>query len=144
MNINNNLTENVVDKFDIESQLEHQHQIRKTKESVGMFDKTYSLEIRLYKTGKLKGSSYVKNPLRAKDLINPKVNDKYCFLWSILASLHLCDDNHPNRGSHYKQYSNELKVEGFDFTNGFKSSDVHKIEKPNNLFINMFELNFYQ
>ena len=39
---------------------------------------------------------------------------------------------------------NELNVEGFDFTNGFKCSDVHKIEKLNNLSINIFELNFHQ
>ena len=35
-------------------------------------------------------------------------------------------------------------IEGFDFTNGFKCSDVHKIEKLDNLSINIFELNFYQ
>ena len=35
-------------------------------------------------------------------------------------------------------------MKGFDFTNGFKSSDVQKFEKLNNLSINIFELNFYQ
>ena len=33
---------------------------------------------------------------------------------------------------------------GFDFTNGFKCSDVQKFEKINNLSINIIELNFYQ
>ena len=32
----------------------------------------------------------------------------------------------------------------FDFKNGFKCTDVHKIEKLNNLSINLFELYFYQ
>ena len=34
--------------------------------------------------------------------------------------------------------------QGFDFTNGFKYSDVHKINEINNLSINIFELNFNQ
>ena len=50
----------------------------------------------------------------------------------------------PNRVSIYKQYFDELEIEGFDFTNGFKCSDVHNNEKLNNLFINIFELNFCQ
>ena len=37
-----------------------------------------------------------------------------------------------------------MKVEGFDFTNGFRCSDVHRFEKTNNLFTNILELNFYQ
>ena len=37
-----------------------------------------------------------------------------------------------------------MNIEGFDFSNGFKRSDVHKNEELNNLSINMFELNFYQ
>ena len=37
----------------------------------------------------------------------------------------------------------KLNIEGFDFTNGFKCSDVHKFEKLNNLSINIFELQFY-
>ena len=46
-------------------------------------------------------------------------NDKYCFIWSILASLHACDNDHPNGVSNSKQYFDELNIEGFDFTNGF-------------------------
>ena len=82
--------------------------------------------------------------MRSNALINIKNNDKYCFIWSILASLHPCDNDHPNRVSNYKQYFHELNIEGFDFTNGFKCSDVHKFEKLNDLSINIFELNFYQ
>ena len=69
---------------------------------------------------------------------------KFCFVWSILASLHSCDRDHPNRFSNKIQCFNELNIDGFDFTNGFKCSDVHKFEKLNNLFINIFELIFYQ
>ena len=54
------------------------------------------------------------------------------FFRSILASLHPCENNHPNRVSRYKQYFIELNINGSDFTNGFKCSDVHRFEKLNN------------
>ena len=102
------------------------------------------MKIRFYKTDELNGSSYVKIPLRSNALINIKNNDKYCFDWSILASLHPCENDHPNRVSNYKQYFNELNIDGFDFTNRFKSCDMHRFEKLHNLSINIYELNFYQ
>ena len=87
LNFNNSLTENDINDIDVKSQLEHQIQIQETKESGWMFDKTNSMKIKFYKTGALSGSSYVKLPWRSNALINNKNNDKYCFLWSILASL---------------------------------------------------------
>ena len=66
------------------------------------------------------------------------------FLWSILASLHPCNNNHPNRVSTYRQYFNDSNIQDFDFANGFKCSDVHKFNKLNNLSVNIFELIFYQ
>ena len=48
------------------------------------------------KTGELKNSSYVKMPLGSSALIKTKNDDIYCFIWSIIASLHLCDKDHPN------------------------------------------------
>ena len=69
---------------------------------------------------------------------------KKCFLWSILASLHLCDNDHPNRVSKSKQYFIELKIEFFDFTKGSRCSDVHIFEKLNDLSTNIFEISFYQ
>ena len=143
LNINNNLTETYFDNIDVKSQLEHQIQIQETKKSGWIFDKTNSMKIRLYKTGELNYSNYIKI-LRSNALINIKNNDKYCFLWSFLADIHPCENDHSKRVSNYKQYFDELKIEGFDFTNGFKCSDVHKFEKLNNSSINIFELNFYQ
>ena len=35
-------------------------------------------------------------------------------------------------------------IQGFDFTNGFKCSDVHIFNEINDLSINTFELNFFQ
>ena len=56
------------------------------------------------------GSNYVKIPLRSNAILNIEPNDKYCFLWSILAYLHPCNKNHPNRVSNYTQYFIGFKV----------------------------------
>ena len=82
--------------------------------------------------------------MRSNAILNIESIDKYCFLWSILASLHPCNNNHTNRVSNYKQYFNELKILDFDFTNGFNCSDVHKFNELNNLSFNILELNFCQ
>ena len=93
----------------------------------------------------MNGSKYVRITMRSNAILNIENNDKYCFLWSILASLYPCNIHHPNRVSNYKSYFDELNIiKGFDFTNGSKCSDVHKFNELNNLSINIFELNFYQ
>ena len=133
LNINNNLTETDFNDIDVTSQLEHQTQVQETKEPGWTFDKNDSMEIGFFKTGELTGSSYVKNPLRSNALINFKNNDKLCFIWLILASLHPCDNDHPNRVSNYDQCFNELNIDAFDFTNGLECSDMHRFEKLNNI-----------
>ena len=102
------------------------------------------MKIRFYKTGELNGSSYFKFPARSNAILNIENNDKYCLLWSILASFHACENDHPNNVSIYRQYFNELNSQGFDISNRFKCRNVHKIEKLNSLSISMFEINFYQ
>ena len=92
----------------------------------------------------MNGSNYIKIPLGSSAILNVENNDKYCFLWSILAYLHPCNDNHPSRVSNHRQYFNELNIQGFDFTKGFRCSDVHRFNELNNLSVNIFELNFYQ
>ena len=74
--------------------------------------------------------SHVKNSVRSNATLNIENNDKYCFLWSILAYLHPCNSNHSNRASNYRQFLKEISIKGFDFTNAFKCSGVHKFEKP--------------
>ena len=95
-----------------------------------------------FKTGELNGSNYAKIPLRSNAILKIENNDKYCFIWSLLASLHPCNDIYPNRVSIYKKYSNELNIQAFDFTNGFKCNDIHKFNELNNLSINIFEVFF--
>ena len=97
----------------------------------------------LYKTGKLNSSSVVNITLRSSALVNFKNDHKYYFIGSFLASLHPYNINR-HRVSKYKHYFNELNIQGFDFTNEFKCSDMHKFEKLNNLSINIFDFNFHQ
>ena len=82
------------------------------------------MKISFSKTGESNDSSYNKILLRSSALINIKNIDKFCFVWSVLASLQPCENDHSNRVSNYKQYFNEINVDGFDFTNGFKCSDM--------------------
>ena len=82
--------------------------------------------------------------MRSTAILNVQNKDKYCFIWSILASLLLCENDHPNRVSNCIQYFIELNFQSFDFINGLKCSDVHGINELNKLSINIYELNFYQ
>ena len=102
------------------------------------------MTICFYKTGEMNGSNYVKMPLRSNAILNIENIDKYCFISSIIASLYPCINNHPNRVSNYEQYFNELNIQDFDFSCGFKCSYVHRFIELNNLSINIFEINFYQ
>ena len=52
-----------------------------------------------YKTGELNGSKYVKIPLRSNGILIFENNDKYSFIWSLLARLHPRNKNHPERVS---------------------------------------------
>ena len=144
LNINHNLTQTDIDNIDVISPLEHQFKQQEMKDSGWRFDKINSMTVYFYKTNELNGSNYVKIPLRSNAILNIENIDKYCFLWSILAYLHPCKNSHPNRVSNYRQYFDELNIQDFDFTNGFKCSNVHKFNELNNLSVNIFELNFYQ
>ena len=143
LNINHNLTQSDLGKIDIRSPLELQIQQQEMKDSAWRFDKMNSKTLYFYLTGIMNGSNYVKIPLRSNAILNNENIDKYCFIWSILASLHPCNINHPKRTSNYKQNFDGLNIQGFDFSIGFKCSDVHKFNELNNLSITIFELNFY-
>ena len=144
LKINNNLTESDIVNIDIRSQLGKSNSNARIKKSGWIFDKINSMKISFYKTTELDGTSYVKIPLRSNAILNIQSNDEYCFIWSILASLHPCENDHPNRVNNYVQYFNELNFQKFDFTNGFQCSDVHRFDEINNLSVNIYELNFYQ
>ena len=87
------------------------------------------MRIRFFRACEIKGSSYVKITLRSNVISNIRKIDKYCFLRSILVYSHPCEYNHLNRVSIYRQHFDELNNESFDFSNGFRFSDVHNFEK---------------
>ena len=90
------------------------------------------------------GSSYVKIPLRSSAILTIENDEKYCCIGLIIASLHPFKNSHPNRVSNYRQYFDELDIDGFDFSDGFECSHVHRFEKLNNLSISIFELSLYE
>ena len=114
------------------------------KESGWIFDKINSMKTSFYKTVELNGTSYVKILLRSSAILKIQNNDKYCFIWSVLDSLHPCENDQPCRVSNYIHYFNELNFQSFEFTKGFKCSDVHRFNELKNLSVNLYELNFYQ
>ena len=104
--------------------------------------RSVQLQYNFFKPGELNGSKYVKIPLRSNAILNNEKNDKYCFVWSKLSYLHPCKNYLPNRVANYKQYFNELNIDGFDFINGINNNDVHKLYELKILSINLPELGF--
>ena len=90
------------------------------------------------------GRSYVKIPLIISAVLNVENVEKYCFLWSILACLHPCNNNQSKRSSNYRQYFFELNIEDFDFAKGFKCSLVQRFEKLSNSSIKHISNKSYQ
>ena len=144
LKINHNFTESDIDNIYVRSQLDHQIQIQETKESGWIFDENNSMKISFYKTTEMNGTSYVRFPLRSNAILNVQNNDKYYFIWSILASLHPSENTHPSIVNNYSQYFNEINFQSLDFTNGFKCGDVHKFNELNSLSVNIYEIHFYQ
>ena len=144
MNINKILTESDNKNIDVKSQLKHHIQVQETKESECIFGKINSMRISFHKTDELNGSGFFKFPLRWSAIVSFEKNDKYWSIWSILAHLHPCEEIHPTRVKKYRQNFYHLNNQGFDFSNGFKCSDLQKFEILNNLSINIFELKIYQ
>ena len=86
----------------------------------------------------LKGGSYLELPKWIKDkkaIVNIKNYDEKCLMWCLLAALHPAEQ-HPERVSHYTKYENEFNFHGINFP--IKLSDIPKLEKMNNLAINVF------
>ena len=131
-----------VEKYDVERETGSKIENLEMKDSGWKFYKIVSETIYIYKTDELTGSSYVKIPVRSSAILNVGNNDNYCFLWTTLAHLHPSENCHPNRVSNYREYFKKLKIDVLEFP--FKTSDVYKFERMNNLTNNVIELQFYQ
>ena len=147
LNFNKNIIENYNNNIHVWPQLEEQIQKQKLKDSGLRLDDIISMIVFFYRTTQTNGPSWVNLPLRSSAILDIQNDDKYCFIRSFSASLHPIVDSknvHPTRVSNYRQNFNEINIQGFDITNGFKCHDGHIFEKLNDLSINIFELNFYQ
>lgn len=85
-----------------------------------------------------RGASYIDLPKWIKDkkaIRNIKNRDNRCFMWTILAALHPAERD-AERVSKYRQYENELNFNRINFP--IKISDIPKIEKTNNLAVNVY------
>ena len=111
---------------------------------MGICRKYFNEKQLFYKTDEIKGSCYGKFPFRSSASITVGNDNKCCFVGSKIAKLHPCESIHPSRVSTYRQYLNELNIQGFNFRKEFDCSVVHQLEKLNNLSTNLFELNFDQ
>ena len=80
--------------------------------------------VQFYTMDEVNGSIRLKIPLRSSANTNFENDDKFGFLWLIIAQLQPWKNSHPNRVSKCRQYFNELNIEGNTFTNGFKCPDV--------------------
>ena len=71
-----------------------------------------------YRTAKLNCFSYVKVPMPSSATLNFENDDEYCFIRSILAHLHPCENSHHNKVSNYMKTFNESNFDRFNSSNG--------------------------
>ena len=135
----------ILSQHDIENAIEEGHQridsqIDKwTKEGSGwVVSRVVCLYVNIAKYQPLKGSSYIELPKylqTKKAIVNVKNQDNECLKWALLSALHPVGSN-PHRVFKYKQHENELNFAGVGFPVTLK--DIPKVEKQNNLTINVF------
>ncbi|CAG2243460.1 unnamed protein product [Mytilus edulis] len=103
-----------------------------------VFDGIKSVKVKLYKYEYQRASSYIPLQFKSSNIINVQnKNDNKCFLWSILASLFPANKD-KQRVTKYKEYENEINMKGIEYPVSIK--DIPKVEKQNNLSINVFAL----
>ena len=139
VDIINILTRLQLNDIDITTDLDNEIQTRDMEGSGWNVQGINHLKIYFHKTNPINGMTYVEFPIRTNAILNIQNNDTYCFLWSILASIHPVNKD-PQRVSKYIPYQIELNITDIDFSNGIKITDIDKFEKLNNqLSINVFE-----
>ena len=87
----------------------------------------------------ISASSYVATPFyiaQKKAIVNIQNEDNFCFLWSVLATLHPVPTN-PRRPSNYESFKKELNITNVKFT--LAVFDVVKFKKLNaTIFVSVF------
>lgn len=112
------------------------------KDSGWSIQKILSLDMNVNKFNPLRGSSYIDLPhdiRNKKAVINVKNSDVQCFKWALLSALYPANKS-SDRVSSYSKYENKLNFVGVPFP--VKLTDIHKIEKLNNLSVNVYGLEY--
>ena len=103
------------------------------------FDHVIKLYIKTVAYNPLDGRTHIKLSKYIADkkaVLNINNRDNKCFLWSVLAALHPVNESKgPQRVHHYRQYENELNLNGISFP--VDINQIEKFEKQNNLSINV-------
>ncbi|CAH1646013.1 unnamed protein product [Spodoptera littoralis] len=100
------------------------------------------IDMNVNKFNPLRGSSYINLPQDIKSkkaVINVKNNDNMCFKWALLSGLYPVCKN-VDRVASYAIHGNKLKFTGISFP--VKIADISKVEKLNNISINVFGLEY--
>ena len=135
----NNLKRLKLNDLDVMTRLDHEVQRREKLGSGSNLQGNNYLKICFHKTNVLNERTYVKFPITTNSILNIQNYDTYCFLWSILASIHPVRD-HPYRVTKYTCYQHELNFTNTGFTNGIKIVDMPIFEILNpTLSVNEFE-----
>ena len=89
-----------------------------------VFESDDSLTYCIHKINLKRGKSYIKSPkwiLNKRATINPKNVDNKCFQYAIAVALnHQKIENHPERISNVKPFTDQYNWRGIDFTAGIK------------------------
>ena len=121
-------------------ELGHQMDEIERGESGYIFDSIKTLTVKMFKYHDIRASSYCKLPksfCSSTFIVNIQNDDKYRFLWSILAHKYKVGI-HRERVSHYKTHFHELNQGDIHFT--MKIKDLRTFERKYNLIIKFFEL----
>jgi hypothetical protein len=105
-----------------------------------VFDRIIRMKLKVVYINQMRGSSYLDLPFKSKSIINiQNTKDNKCFLWCLLAHKYYdVIKRDRERVSKYVQYENEINMEGIEYP--IKISDIPKIERLNNLNINVFAI----
>ena len=109
-----------------------------------VFLKIYKIMVSIYDYVPLPGgSNYSPTPKKLagkRVIVNVKNRDSKCFLWSIIAALHV-QSKHAEILSRYTAYENELNDEELDYPVKTYSIRISKLQVRNNLSVNIYSYN---
>ena len=104
------------------------------------------IDLRVATHDPTRAGSYLQLPkkiIESKSVLNIQNDDELCALWSILAHLYPKDNGHQrrmNKPSAYEEHKDEINTGDIQFP--LRIRDIGKLERLNNLSINVFSLDY--